>query len=388
MIWRDATRPMFNRPRALVVAALVLLVSALRAQSPPTTPAPPAAITSPRQQFGAAVGDDYFLANYTQLEAYWKTLDRQSDRMQLVDMGRTEEGRPQWMAVLSSPDNLRRIDHYRAIAKRLALAEGLTDEQARVLAREGKAIVWIDGGLHATETLGAQQLIELVYQMTSGTDEETLRILDDVVLLAVAANPDGMDLVSDWYMAHGNMNIPVLYNHYAGHDDNRDFYMSALAESTNMNRVMYREWYPQIMYNHHQSGPQGTVMFAPPFRDPFNYNFHPYIPAGIDLVDVYLGPDGVRTGTARVAQEAHERSAAELSQQEHERRMRELAAKQKARMAQIEALQAEAELEAAEIGFAIATEAFQTQEKLQNRQKMAQLRGGLKIETDSTASKR
>ena len=100
----------------------------------------------------------------------------------------------------------------------------------------------------------------------------------------VLVNPDGMDLVSDWYMKHGNMNIPVLYNQYAGHDDNRDFYMAALAESTNINRIMYREWIPQIMYNHHQTGPQGTVMFAPPFRDPFNYNFHPYAVAGIDVV--------------------------------------------------------------------------------------------------------
>ncbi|HEY7055347.1 MAG TPA: M14 family metallopeptidase, partial [Vicinamibacterales bacterium] len=138
--------------------------------------------------------------------------------------------------------------------------------------------------------LGAHQLIEMVYQMVSRTDPETERFLNDIILLCVHANPDGMELVSNWYMREKDpakrslAALPRLYNKYAGHDDNRDFYMSNLAETTNMNRVMYREWYPQIMYNHHQTGPEGTVMFAPPFRDPFNFNFDPQVPIEIDLI--------------------------------------------------------------------------------------------------------
>ena len=111
------------------------------------------------------------------------------------------------------------------------------------------------------------------------------------VILAVHANPDGMELVSNWYMREKRADaaarangLPRLYQKYIGHDNNRDFYMSTQPESTNMNRVMYIEWFPQIMYNHHQTGPAGTVMFAPPFRDPFNYNFDPLIPAELDLV--------------------------------------------------------------------------------------------------------
>ncbi len=130
------------------------------------------------------------------------------------------------MAIITSPANYAKLAQYKSIASRLANAEGLTDDQARALARDGKAVVWIDGGLHATETLGAQQLLEHVWQMASRTDPETLRFLDDVIQLCVLVNPDGMDLVSDWYMKHGNMQIPVLYNKYAGHDDNRDFYMA------------------------------------------------------------------------------------------------------------------------------------------------------------------
>ncbi|MBA2354706.1 MAG: peptidase [Acidobacteria bacterium] len=248
-------------------------------------------IVSPKEQFGFAIGDDYQLATYEQLSAYWQRLDQQSDRMTLVDIGRTAEGRTQWMAIITSPENHRKLERVKTIARRLALAGDVaTAAEAHALAAEGKAVVWIDGGLHATETLGAQQLIETVYQLVSGEDAETRRILDDVVVLAVHANPDGHDLVANWYLREPDPrkrvegNLPRLYQKYAGHDNNRDSYMAALAETANMNRILYREWYPQIMYNHHQTGPAGTVMFAPPFRDPFNYVYDPLIPTSLDLV--------------------------------------------------------------------------------------------------------
>ena len=272
-----------TRP-SLAVAALLLggLSPSLPAQNDRK-------ITSPEEQFGFHLGDDYMLANYRQLTAYWKKLASQSDRMKLVEIGKTAEGRPQWMAILTSPENHKKLDRYKAIARQLALAEGPSDEQARKLAAEGRVVVWIDGGLHATEVLGAHQLMELVYQLNALSDPETLRFLRDVIVLAVHANPDGHDLVADAYMgekdtAKRSTRIPRLYQKYAGHDNNRDFYISNMPETTNMNRVLYHEWFPQIMYNHHQSGPTGTVLFAPPFRDPFNYFFDPLIPVGLNLV--------------------------------------------------------------------------------------------------------
>src|SRR5688500_2812915 len=247
--------------------------------------------TPPKQFFGFNIGDDYQLATYTQFVEYWQKLDKESDRLKVVEIGKTAEGRPQLMAIVTSPQNHKNLDRYKEIARRLAQAEGLTDEQARALAREGRGVVWIDGALHATEVLGAHHLIETVYQLATRTDAETMRFLNDLVILAVHANPDGMELVSSWYMRNPTPQqrgtgpgIPRLYQKYIGHDNNRDFYLSSQPESTNMNRVLYHEWFPQIMYNHHQTGPQGTVMFAPPFRDPFNYNFDPLIPAQLDLV--------------------------------------------------------------------------------------------------------
>jgi hypothetical protein len=185
-----------TRSRARAFAASLLLLAsaaAAAAQSAQT-------ITSPKQQFGFNIGDDYQLATYTQFVEYWQKLDKESDRMKVVEIGKTAEGRPQLMAIITSPENHKKLDRYKEISRRLAQAEGLTDEQARALAKEGKGIVWFDGGLHATEVLGAHQLIETVYQLVSRNDAETLRFLNDLVILAVHANPDGMELVSKWYM--------------------------------------------------------------------------------------------------------------------------------------------------------------------------------------------
>ncbi len=254
----------------------------------------PRKITTPKQALGFNIGDDYYLANYAQLTSYWQTLAKESDRMKLVDIGPTAENRRQYMAIISSPENLAKLDHYKEISAKLARAENLTDAEAHALAEEGRAIVWIDGGLHASETVGAQQLVETVYQLNALTDPETLRFLHDDIVLCVLDNPDGMDLVSNWYMREPDPEkrvtegptggTPRLWHHYIGHDDNRDFYMNNMPETTNISRILFREWYPQIMYNHHQTGPLGTVIFMPPFRDPFNYHYDPLIPLKIEAV--------------------------------------------------------------------------------------------------------
>jgi hypothetical protein len=247
-------------------------------------------ITTPKEQFGFDIGADYVLVNYTQYVEYIQKLDQQSDRISFQEIGRTAEGRSMYLVIITSPDNHQKLDRYKEISRTLALAEGLNDEQARALAAEGRSVVWIDGGLHANEVLGAQQLIETIYQFANGTDEETERFLDDTILLACLVNPDGMELVSNWYMREpvperrSSASLPTLYQKYVGHDNNRDFYMSSQPESEAVNRVLYREWFPQIVYNHHQTGPVGTVMFSPPFRDPFNFNYDPLLVTMLDEV--------------------------------------------------------------------------------------------------------
>ncbi len=276
--------------RFLVPGALSCLFALASVFGTAQAAEPLAKITTPHAHFGFNIGDDYCLANYEQYSAYLDKLARESDRIKLVSIGETAEHRSQSMAIVTSPANHKNLARLQEIARRLALAASVTAQEAEALSVEGKAIVWIDAGLHASESLCAQAMTETIYQLLSSNDKETLRILDDVVILFVHANPDGMDLVADWYMREkdpkkrSSAGLPRLYQKYIGHDNNRDFYANTQAETRNMNRIMYREWFPQIVYNHHQAGPPGSVLFCPPFRDPFNYNVDPLVISGIDAL--------------------------------------------------------------------------------------------------------
>ena len=156
--------------------------------------------------------------------------------MTVVEIGKTEEGRPELTAIITSPENHKKLAQFKETNRKLALADGITDEQARQLARDGKTVVWIDGGLHATEVLGAQQLIETIYRLNSKIrsrdDADPERRHHPLTLI----NPDGMELVSNWYMREPDEKkrstggIPRLYQKYIGHDDNRDFYMAINIE--------------------------------------------------------------------------------------------------------------------------------------------------------------
>jgi hypothetical protein len=278
-------------PSRFALALLLALVAVplSRAAEPITTK-----VTEAKDIIGFNFGDDYCLANYTQLSACLKQWARESNRVTVVSIGTTEEGRPQYMAIITSAENHKHLDHYREISHKLSMAEGLTDEQAHALAKEGKTIAWIDGGLHSTETANWTSLGEMVYQMASRNDDETLRFLDDVILLMPIPNPDGVELVANWYMREADpkkrtyATLPRLYAKYVGHDNNRDSMMDNMKETTNQNRVMFVEWMPQIMLNTHQVGPAGAVVFVSPFRDPFNYNFDSLIPIGVENLGTFM----------------------------------------------------------------------------------------------------
>jgi hypothetical protein len=239
-------------------------------------------LPAPDSVFGFQPGADFKLATYDESIEYFKQLDAASECLTLVEAGRTSQGRVMYFALISSEENLARVDRYREIARRLAHPAGLTDAEARRLAAEGKAFVHIDGGLHATEVAGPQHTPLLAFDLLSRAAEPEIKaILDDVILMLwPTINPDGQQMVSEWYMKNVGTpyelsGLPRLYQEYVGHDNNRDAYMLNMIESRVIEHA-WRDWEPQIVYVHHQSGPFPTRIWLPPFSEPVGVNA-PYL---------------------------------------------------------------------------------------------------------------
>jgi zinc carboxypeptidase len=265
----------------LAVAAASLSASA---QSVPT----------PESVLGQSVGADFFLATFEESMEYFRRLDAASDRVMMRDVGESSFGRTTPIVFISSAENLADLDRYVEIAQRLAHPDGLSEDEARALAREGKAIVWIDGGLHATEVAGAQHTIQLAYDLVTGdSDQETRAILENVILLLwPSINPDGQTMTVEWYRSNLGTPyevspMPRLYQKYIGHDNNRDGYMINQIESRTVTRVA-RDYEPQIIYNHHQTAPFPARIWIPPFAEPISPYVHPLMWRTVNLIGMAM----------------------------------------------------------------------------------------------------
>jgi hypothetical protein len=232
-----------------------------------------AQVPTPASVLGFEPGADFELANYEQSIDYFQQLDAASDRITMINVGRTSEGRDWWLALISSSENLRDVERYRDIADQLAHPADLDDASALALARRGKAIVDISGGLHASEAAGAQHTIGLAYELVASDEPRIAAIRENVITaLWPSLNPDGQTMISDWYLSNVGTQyevapMPWLYQKYIGHDNNRDGYMLNMVESRVLSRV-WQEWDPQIIHVHHQSSPFPTRIWLPPFAEP------------------------------------------------------------------------------------------------------------------------
>ncbi len=248
-----------------------------------------AQIPTPESVLGFEPGADYKLANYEQLLDYYTALDAASDRVQMTTIGTTSMGRSMKLLFLSSADNLETLDRWREISSILARAR-VAEEKAQRLAQEGKAVVWIDAGMHSDERAPGQAMMTLAHRVATEESAEMQKIRDNVVLLLMPMmNPDGLDIVESWYdrvldTPYETTDPPRLYQKYVGHDNNRDWFMNNMPETRAVTDVVYNEWYPQIVVNHHQTAPPWARIFVPPFTGPVNPNIHPGIVAGVNQV--------------------------------------------------------------------------------------------------------
>ena len=275
----------------LTTTAITLTAAIALAASPaPLHPQPP----TPESILGHRVGADFHLATFEESIDYFHQLDAATDRLELREVGRTSFGRPVYIALISSAENLRNLDRHREIALRLAHPRGLTDAEARAFADEGRALVHIDGGLHASEAATHQHTIQLAYDLVAGDDDpEIAAILDNVILMLwPSINPDGQTMIAEWYRSNLGTPFevapaPFLYQKYIGHDNNRDGYMINQIESRMATRVA-REWEPQILYNHHQSSPFPTRIWIPPFAEPISPHVHPLMWRTVNLIGMSM----------------------------------------------------------------------------------------------------
>jgi hypothetical protein len=243
---------------------------------------------------GHKPGDDFYLASYDESRDYFRKLAASSNRIKLISIGRTTRGLDWEIALISSPQNLAQVDKYKDISRQLAMGRGLKDEDAKALAREGKAIVHLDGGLHSTEVAGGQSTIQLAYKLVSTVgDPEIDAILDNVILMLwPTMNPDGQNEVVAWYRRNLGTPyevspLPDLYQEYVGHDNNRDGYMNNMIESQ---EVTHTElvWAPVVFYCHHQTAPFPARIFIPPFKEPISSNIHPLMARWLNVFGVNM----------------------------------------------------------------------------------------------------
>jgi len=253
-------------PVLLALVGSALLTPAAQAQSQ---------VTSPEKFFGFQLGSDRKIARWDKIVEYFQLLEKEGGgKLKVVNMGPSTMGNPFLLVILSSANNLARLERLRQVNTMISDPRGLAVEEIKKLVAEGRAVICQSMSLHATEIGGTQMAPELAYDLLARKDEETQRILDNVVfLMAPSFNPDGQIMVTDWYRKtlgteYEGANLPWLYHKYAGHDNNRDAFQTNLVESQYMAKIMFRDWNPQAYLDHHHMGSYGARIYVPPYAEP------------------------------------------------------------------------------------------------------------------------
>jgi hypothetical protein len=265
-----------------------------------------AAVPTPESHFGHKIGVDNELLDWDKVVSYFQALEKSSDRIKFKELGKTVEGRPQIAVTISSPANIKNLDHYLDIQRRLADPRKTTPAEAARLEEEGKTIVMITCSIHATEVASTHTAVEFAYRLLTEDNPKFKAILDNVILLLEPSqNPDGVDIVTRWYRKtrgtpYDGSNPPELYHHYVGHDDNRDWYIFTQPETRNT-ASLENLWHPEIVYDVHQMGPDGARLFVPPWMDPVDPNIDPILASVCNMIGTGVATDLYAAGKTGVA---------------------------------------------------------------------------------------
>lgn len=279
--------------RSVVFCVAVFLFTAAHSQ-----PSFAQTIPSPKSVLGFTPGDDRTVAGWPQITDYFERLDRASDRVLVQTLGQSTLKRPLIVAFISARENILALPKYKEIQQQLADPRKVTSEVQRDrLLADGKVFVTISCSIHSTEIVASQMSMQLAYELATAEDADTRAILQDTILMLIPSpNPDGIDIVADWYRKtlgtpYEGKEPPELYHHYAGHDDNRDWFMLNLKETQLITRLLWHEWFPQIVYDVHQQGSNGSRFFIPPFYDPPNPNISPLLLRQVGLIGHKVAAD-------------------------------------------------------------------------------------------------
>jgi hypothetical protein len=263
-------------------------------------------LQTPEQFLGFKPGSDRNLAHYNRIKAYFELLARESPRVRTVTLGKTTLGNDLFMAVISQEANLKEMEKYTAITRKLAQGE-VGAAEAKELASGGKAIVAVTCNLHSTEIASSQMSMELGYLLASGQGANVQDILENVILvLFPSVNPDGQIMEVEWYDKTKNTEYegtgaPYLYHWYAGHDNNRDWFKISLKETALIIKELYHHLFPQVEIDEHQMGSSGDRLFIPPYQDPPTPGVHPLVWRGINLIGSRIAYDLEKLGLKGVA---------------------------------------------------------------------------------------
>ena len=255
-------------------------------------------VPSPESVLGFVPGDDRRIADWSQITDYFARLDKASDRLVVQTVGESTLRRPLIVAFISARETILALDKYKAIQRKLADPRTIQNDQERSrLLAEGKVVVAISCSIHSTEIVASQMSMQLAFQLATAQDSETREILQNtIVMLIPSPNPDGVEIVANWYRKQLGTTFegtepPELYHHYAGHDNNRDWFMLNLKETQALTALFWREWFPEIVYDLHQQSPNGARFFVPPFFDPANPHIAPLLLREVGLLGHKIAAD-------------------------------------------------------------------------------------------------